>query len=239
MTDTANIPMDRRLTAKEAVFAIAFHDIEGGKLYDDLLDADNSDKLNEALLAAAGVIERAAEMGKVSVRGKEKVTHGSADIKSIPDYEWDGLKLEIDAIKPPAVDSVYGATVDVRGSSYRQTRYVRLSFAPEQIAELHNRHHGLGGNQSSPSENEKQSGNKGGRPRSIDWDAMYTEMVAHVWLRGLPETQAQTESLMHQWFVDNREIQPGETAMRAKISAIYRRIEEIEKEDGPKGHKPS
>lgn len=143
MTDpqTPHIPTDRRLTAKEAVFAIAFHDIEGGKLYDDLLGADNSDKLNNALLAAAGVIERAAAMGKVSVRGKEKVTHGSTDIEPIPDHEWDGLQLEIGAIKPPVVDSVYGATVDVRGSVYRQTRYVCLSFDPEQITELHNRHH--------------------------------------------------------------------------------------------------
>jgi len=67
-----------------------------------------------------------------------------------------------------------------------------------------------------------------GRKRKWDWDGMFAEVVrlAHYHPDGLPETQADVERHVAEWFILRTGNQPTESDIRAKIALVYKAIRE-------------
>lgn len=69
--------------------------------------------------------------------------------------------------------------------------------------------------------------NKGGRPAEYDWDAFIVEIIRRAnEPDGLPSTQAELVSAMLAWFSDTCGREPAESAVKDRVSKIYRRLAE-------------
>ena len=65
--------------------------------------------------------------------------------------------------------------------------------------------------------------NRGGRPQEYDWDAFVMEIISRAnHPDGLPETQAALVNEMLGWFADTYSKEPAESAVKDRISKIYR-----------------
>lgn len=72
-----------------------------------------------------------------------------------------------------------------------------------------------------------QMPNRGGRPQEYDWDAFTMEIIRQANLPdGLPETQADLVRNMLLWFQSTYGQEPAESAVKSRISKIYRYLAE-------------
>lgn len=68
---------------------------------------------------------------------------------------------------------------------------------------------------------------KGGRPQTYDWDSFTLEIIRRAdSLDGLPDVQAELIRDMLQWFRDTYDVEPAESSVKARISKIYRYLDE-------------
>ncbi|KQZ28515.1 hypothetical protein ASD50_19530 [Mesorhizobium sp. Root552] len=69
--------------------------------------------------------------------------------------------------------------------------------------------------------------NRGGRPQEYDWDAFTMEIIRLANLPdGLPQTQADLVRKMLSWFQTTYNQEPAESAVKSRISKIYRYLAE-------------
>jgi hypothetical protein len=74
---------------------------------------------------------------------------------------------------------------------------------------------------------EPKAENRGGRPAEYDWDSFTIEIIRKAnGPNGLPETQAELIRDLLQWFSDTYGIEPAESAVKQRISKIYRYLRE-------------
>lgn len=66
--------------------------------------------------------------------------------------------------------------------------------------------------------------NRGGRPRQWRWDDMYVEIIVRASADRLPETQADLERDMADWFMESFGDQPSDSMIRLRIGPIYHRL---------------
>jgi hypothetical protein len=70
--------------------------------------------------------------------------------------------------------------------------------------------------------------NRGGRPAQYDWDSFTMEIVRRANLPdGLPEKQADLVREMLSWFQTTYDQEPAESAVKARISKVYRYLEQV------------
>jgi len=69
-------------------------------------------------------------------------------------------------------------------------------------------------------------GASAGRPRKWDWEGAIMEMGAKTYAEGIPETQAEMERHLKDWFVKQRGNHPAESEIKARVSEFYRKIKE-------------
>jgi hypothetical protein len=70
--------------------------------------------------------------------------------------------------------------------------------------------------------------NRGGRPVQYDWDSFVMEIIRRANLPdGLPETQADLVREMLSWFQTTCGQEPAESAVKGRISKIYRYLAEV------------
>ncbi|WP_316234333.1 hypothetical protein [Bradyrhizobium sp. SZCCHNR1098] len=68
---------------------------------------------------------------------------------------------------------------------------------------------------------EEQSAPKRGRPREINWDQFYVDLIVHADLDGLPSSQAECEQWAANWFMERLNKSPAVSTIREKIAPIY------------------
>lgn len=69
--------------------------------------------------------------------------------------------------------------------------------------------------------------NRGGRPAQYDWDSFTMEIIHRANLPdGLPEKQADLVREMLAWFQAKYDQEPAESAVKARISKIYKYLDE-------------
>lgn len=74
---------------------------------------------------------------------------------------------------------------------------------------------------------ESTSANRGGRPAQYDWDSFTMEIIHRANLPdGLPEKQADLVREMLSWFQTEYDQEPAESAVKARISKIYKYLDE-------------
>jgi hypothetical protein len=74
---------------------------------------------------------------------------------------------------------------------------------------------------------ETTSANRGGRPAQYDWDSFTMEIIRRANLPdGLPEKQAYLVREMLEWFQVTCGQEPAESAVKARISKIYKYLDE-------------
>lgn len=70
----------------------------------------------------------------------------------------------------------------------------------------------------------EQSKSKRGRNRLTVFDLIWLEALAIIHDEGVPETQAELIKRLWKWCRDNGHAEPSETAMKDRVSAIYKRL---------------
>lgn len=77
------------------------------------------------------------------------------------------------------------------------------------------------------------SANRGGRPAQYDWDSFTMEIIRRAnHPDGLPEKQAYLVRDMLSWFQSRYRQEPAESAVKSRISKIYRYLDEAKNLDG-------
>jgi hypothetical protein len=78
----------------------------------------------------------------------------------------------------------------------------------------------------TPAQEMMEPANRGGRPVQYDWDTFTMEIIRRANLPdGLPEKQADLVRHMLSWFQATFDQEPAESAVKARISKIYRYLE--------------
>jgi hypothetical protein len=67
--------------------------------------------------------------------------------------------------------------------------------------------------------------NKGGRPISLDWDAMWIEIVRMVWFDAFEEDRKELQKQIKSWFVKSGRAPPTESVLRAKMKDLFDMID--------------
>jgi len=73
----------------------------------------------------------------------------------------------------------------------------------------------------------KVEANPGGRPTEYDWDGFTMEIIRLANTPdGLPETQAELNQIMLQWFNNSYGKEPAESSVKSRISKVYKYLRE-------------
>jgi len=73
---------------------------------------------------------------------------------------------------------------------------------------------------------EAEDGNRRGAPSRYQWDDIWVELCAMIFLDGLPETQAELVQHIARWLESRGKPVPDDSTIKKKIKPLWQRLRE-------------